>query len=154
MHVSALELHVSSRYPINRQTHTQTDYHMRLLALVHQGIISCTYVHPTKAYKQSGYASVCLHKQRCMESVHVCVCVCVCVCYWDSGSIRAIQMLKHAQMDIKQCFLNLPDLWDKGELQYDLLTSMALLSDVDIFDDNLAHSEPFYNLRVSAVPKR
>ena len=32
-----------------------------------------------------------------------------------------------------------------------LLTSMALSSDVDVFDDNLARSESFYNSRVSAA---
>ena len=31
---------------------------------------------------------------------------------------------------------------------------MALLSDVDVFDDNLALSESLYNSRVSAVPKQ
>ena len=31
--------------------------------------------------------------------------VCASVCYRDSASTRAIQVLKHAQMGIKQCFL-------------------------------------------------
>ena len=40
--------------------------------------------------------------------VFLSVSVCLSVCYRDSGSTCAIQVLKHAQMGIKQC-LNLPD---------------------------------------------
>ena len=78
-------------------------------------------------------------------SVRVSVCVCMSVRYRDSGSTRA-------QMGIKQC-LNLPDVKIKltFRLKYGFLTLMALSSDIDVFDDNLARSESLYNLKVSAV---
>ena len=48
-----------------------------------------------------------------------------------------------------QCFfdLNLLDFSDKAwfsSYSYDLLTLMALLNDVDVFDDNLTCSESLY----------
>jgi len=39
------------------------------------------------------------------------------------------------------------------DVQLDLLTSARFSSLLDVFNDNLAHSESFYNSKVSGVPR-
>jgi len=52
--------------------------------------------------------------------------------------------------------LNWLDFWDKAwfcNAQLDLLTSKFCTSLLDVFNNNLAHSESFYNSRVSGIPR-
>jgi len=53
------------------------------------------------------YSSVRMRSEGIRYSVGVSVCLSFChsVCYRDSGSMHAIQVLKHAQMGTKPCFL-------------------------------------------------
>jgi len=49
----------------------------------------------------------CACAEKAYGSLLVFLSVCHSVCYWDSGSTCAIQVLKHAQMGTKPCFLGL-----------------------------------------------
>ena len=73
-----------------------------------------------KLWSRSSYSvSVCLlclgaHAQR--RHTVVCWCFCHSVCYQDNGSMRAVQVLKHAQTGTMPCLsdLNWLDFWDKA----------------------------------------